>query len=284
MQTPADRIRLVQAESERFKHYIHALPADAWSCPSACDGWEVQDVVAHLAGGAEFFAASIARGLEGDTAPLGGRRPAGSANAAQAASMIAQSARALRQRAGDQLLATFDTANDHLNQVFAGLRPQDWETPCYHPWRIIPARQFVDLRLQELALHEWDIRSRLNPSASLAPAGLPAMMDLIATSLTSGFLRWAFRPGDRLPTHLRYRFAVTGVVPAQTDIVVEGETARLEAAQQVPATVTFRCDTATYVLLMYGRLSIAAAMADTRLEVQGDSEAATRFGQWFQGI
>jgi hypothetical protein len=35
---------------------------------------------------------------------------------------------------------------------------------------------------------------------------------------------------------------------------------------------------------MYGRLSIAAALADSRLEVQGDPEAAMRFGQWFQGI
>ena len=130
--------------------------------------------MAHLAGGAEFFAGAIARGLQGGTAPLGGWRPAGSANAAQAAEMIAQSARALRQRAGDQLLATFDTANDHLNQVFAGLRPQDWESPCYHPWRIIPARQFVDLRLQELALHGWDIQSCLEPSAHLSPACLPA--------------------------------------------------------------------------------------------------------------
>ena len=83
MQTPADRVRLVQEESEQFKHYIHTLPADAWSCPSACDGWEVQDVVAHLACAAEFFAVAIARGLQGDTAPLGGRRLACSATAAQ---------------------------------------------------------------------------------------------------------------------------------------------------------------------------------------------------------
>jgi hypothetical protein len=73
-------------------------------------------------------------------------------------------------------------------------------------------------------------------------------------------------------------------VSAQTDIIVEGETARLETAPQVPATVTFRCDTETYVLLMYGRLRITAAIADSRLEVQGDPESATRFGQWFQGI
>jgi hypothetical protein len=110
------------------------------------------------------------------------------------------------------------------------------------------------------------------------------MIALIATSLTSGFLRCAFRPGDKLSTHLRYRFVVTGIVSAQTDIIVEGETARLEAAPQVPAMVTFRCDTETYVLLMYGRLSIAAAIADTRLAVQGDPKAAARFGQWFQGI
>jgi hypothetical protein len=77
---------------------------------------------------------------------------------------------------------------------------------------------------------------------------------------------------------------VTGIVSAQTDIIVEGETARLETAPQVPPTVMSRCDTETYVLLIYGRLRITAAIADSRLEVQGDPESATRFGQWFQGI
>jgi hypothetical protein len=244
----------------------------------------VQDVVAHLTAGAEFFAKTIAQGLQGDTMPLGGRLPAGTANASQAAAMIAQGARTLRQRLGEQLLATFEAADDQLKQLFTELKPQEWETPCYHPWRIIPARQLVDMRLQELALHGWDMRSSLESSAALSPDSLPAMVELITTSLQSGFLRWAFRPGEKLSAPVCYRFLVTGTVPGRSDILVDGETARLEEAGDAPATVTLQCDTATYVLLMYGRLPPEAAMATRRLVVVGDQQAALAFTQWFKGI
>ena len=50
METLADRVTLVQAESARLLQYLHALPADAWSQPSACTQWQIQDVVAHWPG------------------------------------------------------------------------------------------------------------------------------------------------------------------------------------------------------------------------------------------
>jgi hypothetical protein len=43
MHTPADRVTLVQTESERLKQYLHTLPEDVWSRSSTCDGWEVRD-------------------------------------------------------------------------------------------------------------------------------------------------------------------------------------------------------------------------------------------------
>jgi predicted lipid carrier protein YhbT len=48
--------------------------------------------------------------------------------------------------------------------------------------------------------------------------------------------------------------------------------------------VTFRCDTETYVLLVYGRLPLDDAMRSGRLVVEGDRELALAFGQWFRGI
>jgi hypothetical protein len=36
METFADRVALVQAESTRLTQYLHALPADAWCQSSAC--------------------------------------------------------------------------------------------------------------------------------------------------------------------------------------------------------------------------------------------------------
>ena len=77
MASAADCVRLIQAESARLKPYLHALPREAWSRPSACAQFQIQEVVAHLVLNAEGYTASISRGLQGDTAPPAGRPPAG---------------------------------------------------------------------------------------------------------------------------------------------------------------------------------------------------------------
>jgi len=69
----ADRVKILQAESERIKQYLHTLSSEALRKPSACTQWQVQDVIAHLVGVAETYASSVSRGLQGDTGPLPGR-------------------------------------------------------------------------------------------------------------------------------------------------------------------------------------------------------------------
>ena len=58
----------------------------------------------------------------------------------------------------------------------------------------------------------------------------------------------------------------------------------MEDANGTTADVTMHCNAETYVLLVYGRLDVAAASAAGRLIVQGDKALATAFGQWFRGI
>ena len=69
-----DRVRLLQTESQRFQQYLQGLPDEAWSKQSACDLWQVQDVVAHLIGNAEFYAGTVERGLRGVSSPAVCRR------------------------------------------------------------------------------------------------------------------------------------------------------------------------------------------------------------------
>src|SRR5215510_2345644 len=76
MPTQAARVTVVQAESERLTQYLAALPEEAWSRPSACDLWEVRDVMAHLIDDANAYIDWITRGLQGDTsAPPGWLAP-----------------------------------------------------------------------------------------------------------------------------------------------------------------------------------------------------------------
>jgi uncharacterized protein (TIGR03083 family) len=280
----ADRLQVLQSESERIKQYLHALPPEALSKPSACTQWQVQDVIAHLIGVAETYASSVSRGLQGDTGPLPGRLPAGQATAALSAESIAQRSIAARQTLGDQLLSTFDATNDRLNSLLAGLEPAQRSIPCYHPGGIVKAQNFMDLRLKELAVHEWDIRAALEPETHVSPASIPAIMTTISESIASGSLRWAFWVGPYLTTPVRYHFVVTGLGPSKSDIVVEGNTLRMDDAGETSPRVTMRCDTETYVLLVYGRLDLEAALASGRLMIEGDRELALAFGRWFRGI
>jgi len=279
METPEHRVKLIQAESEQLGHYLHTLSADAWLQPSTCQGWAVRDVVGHLILGAELYTSVISRGLQGNITPLEGLPAAGTANAASASALLDQLSVARRESLGAQLLPTFHATGAHLCELLAGRHPQAWNTPCYHPAGLLPVRTLVDLRLGEVVMHGWDIRSRFDPCAGLSPSSLPAFLDVLRVAMG-----WAFWPGTQYATPVRYRFALTGSVPAQLDIVVADNQAYLEPAGTAYADVHCCCDTATFVSLMYGRLPVPDALATGHLEMDGEAELITAFAQWFRGV
>ena len=132
----------------------------------------------------------------------------------------------------------------------------------------------------ELAIHSWDIRSALEPSAPLSPDMLAAMLDFF-----SACPHWFFFPDARLSTPIRYRFAFTGALSGQWDIVVEGDQAHMgPAADATPANATFSCERETFALLMWGRIGFDAALGDKRIIPTGDMAVAQAFKQWFQGV
>ncbi len=100
--------RLVQSESRRFQQYLSELPDDAWSKQSACDLWRVNDVVAHLVGNAEFYAATVERGLKGEYEPPEGRPAAGTGHPSLGAAGTAEGAIANRERLGGKLLSALE--------------------------------------------------------------------------------------------------------------------------------------------------------------------------------
>ena len=87
-----DQITLLRLESERLSEYLQKLPVEAWQRQSACDRWNVADVVAHLNFGAQFYEECISRGLRGDTSPPEGLPPPGEADPAVMGEVIAQGA------------------------------------------------------------------------------------------------------------------------------------------------------------------------------------------------
>ena len=286
MATQAECVTVLQTEFERLKQYLAALPADAWTKPSACALWEVRDVVAHLTMGIEGFTLRITRGLQGETSPPEGLpsphlwQTLAQEERRQRALRLAPGPIALRERLGKDLLSGFSHAWDSFTHLLATLSPQEWHQPCYHGRGIIPVHSLAHAGIFELAIHGWDIRSALELSAPLAPDVLAAILAFFAACP-----HWFFLPAARLSTPMRYRFAFTGALNSMWDIVVEGDTARMEsAANTTSAHVTFACDGETFILMMCGRIGFDAALGDKRIIPTGDTAAVQAFKYWFQGV
>jgi len=280
MDSPEERVKIAIGESERLKEYLSSLPPEAWNKPSACDLWEVRDVVAHLAWAAEGYTERIHQSFQGDLSPPEGRPNLGPVSAASVAEGNAQRAISRRESVGDPVLSDFVKANDELNQLMTTLGSQDWDKPHYYSSLGTEQMRYrPDLWIEELAMHGWDIRSRLEPEAHLSDESLPVLMDLMPAPLTM----WVFAPGPRLPTPIRYRFELTGAGARSSDIVVEGDKASMEPAGTGKAGVTFRCDTETFVLIAFGRLTTDLAIAADRLTILGDHSLALEFQRWFPG-
>ncbi|MBM11933.1 MAG: hypothetical protein CL759_07660 [Chloroflexi bacterium] len=284
MVTFEQRVSTFRSEAKRFQEYLKGLPEDAWDKQSACDEWKVADVVAHLVGNSEFYARTVTQGLQGNSSPPEGRPEAGTGHPSISSASLAKSSIEARERLGDQLLATFIEKDDALGDILSGLSPEDQAKPCYHPGSIVPAGNFVDLRFKEIVLHEWDIRSGIEDQVTLSPNSLESIVTLICESFASGSVRWAFWAGKPLEKPVRYRFEVKEPVLITAGILVRGDAFRLELSALGPADVTFRCDTNTFALMMYGRMPVQAAVESGQLEVEGDAQLAARFGQWFKGI
>src|SRR5437870_11308432 len=67
-------IALISAEASDLRDFLASLDTEAWSRPSACAGWTIGDVLAHLTQGASTWSATITRAIAGDANPPPGEQ------------------------------------------------------------------------------------------------------------------------------------------------------------------------------------------------------------------
>ncbi len=267
------RIALARSETERICNYFETLSPEEWKIQSACDAWKNDEVVAHMCLAAEMFATTIRRGVDGDSSPPEGMSPPSVEGLTARLAGNVQRTLDLRGNLGDELLPTFESRCRKVDEVLATVRSEDWDKLCYHTANIIPVGSFVDLRIAEMAMHEWDIRSRLEPDAEMPPAVLPAIFDLLSNFIVGRL----YRPGQSIVDTTVFRFNVTGVVEGSYDITMSNGEAAIGPAGSVRADVTFGCGAHTFALLVYGRLGIEEGAADGRIAVEGDRDLAAKF-------
>ncbi len=277
MDQMASRIALIRGLAGRLREFLASLSQEEWVRPSACDLWEVRDVVAHVTSGAGRQLDSMRRGMAGDSSPPPGFE---SVDLSALSASNVQRDIALRKELGEQLLPVFVARHEELTGLLDGFGAKGWDTPCWHARKgAMPAEEYVDLRVQELAIHDWDIRSGLDAGARLDPESVPVLLEVALT-----WLRASFRPGRPLDAPVVFRFEVTAPAGFIHDVVVNGDGFQADQAGGPKADVVVRCDADSYLLYLYGRLTAATGVATGRLSVDGDASRLRRFEEWFKGF
>ncbi len=278
MTSVESQIELVKTLVSDISGLVGTLSSEQLALPSACAEWQVQDVVSHLVGGAERQIDSMRRGRAGDAGPPEGFTPLESS---AMSSTNAQRDIQRRQQLAGGLVPAFDEFYDRLYQEMDGFNPDGWDIPCWHLRRgAMPAADYVELRIQELAIHDWDIRKALEPEPSLHPDSIDPLL-----SMAPKWLRMCFRPGEKLDAPILYEFDLAP--PHETSIVVRvaGDSFEILSAGEAPEDRWTVCAEApTFLLFIYGRLTGQKAISANEFAISGDSSLLERFESWFKGV
>ena len=132
-------------------------------------------VIAHLTGGSHSHATWIAEALYAKrVAPE--RLPRRSRQRVDAAA-LAHRVLALRHELGTDLLSAFVTSARAIEQAFAQVGPDDWETLCYRPNGAEPLRTILDNFIAEVGVHRWDVMVPFDSHVRLSPDAAAVMVE-----------------------------------------------------------------------------------------------------------
>ena len=231
-------------------------------------------MVSHMIGGAERQAASMERGRGGDSNP-----PSGFVPPEPAALSAANAQRDIdrRNQLAGRILESFDTSYEKLHQEFDRFGEVSWDTLCWHVRRgAMTAESYVELRIQELAIHDWDIRSALEPEAALDSESVPVLLDM-----SPRWLGMCFRPSARLEKPVVFGFDVD---PGRYWLNVTGDAFEMGVGKASQADISLSTTAGQYLLFTYGRLTAADGISSGKLTVQGDTAHLHQFEVWFKGL
>ena len=279
MPTPTQmqtRTSLARLEAERLAAYLASLSLEGWNHSTACELWQVGDMLGHLAWIGEFYVKFVSRALEGDITP-----PPGSPRDARYGGIPPEefydlTARQYRQGLGDDLLSTFVRHFEELNALLESLSPDDYDKPCFYHSGNRPLWTLADLTVQELAVHAWDIQSKMEPGIPLSPESQPVLLDRVVQRPQP-----SLNLAQTVEAPATLRFNLSGSVDRSYDIILSSGGTSIELAGNSPAKANLACDTETFILMLYRRLDVGTALAGGSVAVSGDASLARAFAGAF---
>jgi uncharacterized protein (TIGR03083 family) len=228
----SDELTVLEASVARLRELVAPLTPEQLRAPAYPTEWTVADVLSHLGSGAVISTLWVDQALGGTEVtpqPIWDEWNAKDPDA-QAADLLV---------ADRQLVDRLNSLSDEERDRFAFVMgPMD-----------LDLAGFLRLRLNEHAVHTWDVAVGFDPEATLAPDAVPLVLD--AVSMLAGF---SGRPSES-PQEFRIRtvgpdrrFTVSSTPDGVTLAPDDGAG---------DATADIALPTEAFVRLVYGRLDPA---------------------------
>ncbi len=158
---PDDQRAPVLRQRRRLEATLADLSIEDWRSASRCDGWTVQDVVAHVVGVNAFWQGSVLAGLAGTpTRVLAGFDPAATPT------LMVEPMRALTPA---EVLDQFVLSNDAFLGTIAELDEPAWSMLAESPAGHVPIRLLAQHALWDCWVHERDIALPLGLTPAVEP-------------------------------------------------------------------------------------------------------------------
>jgi uncharacterized protein (TIGR03083 family) len=255
-------VTILAEEWDAIDFLGQGLGEGEWELPSECPGWTVRDVLSHLIG--------IERSLLGDPSPppLAELPPhveneIGARNEAWVAPR--------RSLPGPVVLQEFrEVSRRRLAQLraFPGSR---YDEVGPSPIGEVQYREFMHVRVMDSWVHEQDIRiATARPGHDSGPAA-----QLSLDRLCAGI---PFVVGKQAgaPDGVSVRFELRGSLPRRIDVAVRDGRAKVVPSVDGTPTVALGMDVEVFWRLTCGRVDGGAARLAGLVDVEGDSELASR--------
>lgn len=268
------------AELERLGSIVQGLSLDDWSKRSAVTEWSLGDVVAHINLALGLYARLLdsviaGKGAGGAWKTFGRITKRMAPVAGPAFNAINNAIPRVIDRAlsPEVIKAQFVTSSRTVRDKLDRVGPNDYSRPVYYmggPW---PLSFFLGAMVNELAIHGWDIASRLDPHAHLSAEA-------------RAVLPWFYASGT--PFMLHVPAATRGTVQAKLSDpdaeiwwTLTGETPQTGAGAAQNADATITGASGTFVLVLSGRISVDEALRSTSIQIEGNTELGRAFlGGW----
>ena len=241
---------------EREASAMFELAADPahWEVDTACEGWELRDMIGHLVDATEGYLTGFEIARSGaDTPP-----PVGIAGMAKASD---DAARAFRTTPREDLIARLRDKTDGFVKELESLSDEEWSGLLVHDPYLgpLPAMVVAIGLLGGYAVHGWDVRQGLGAAHAIDADAADLLVPFM-------FLLWqatADTSGVEAPYAIGVR--TTGRNGGDTRIDVSSKGLRTKSGNLDDCAAMLEVDPGTLVLTAYNRVNAGTVHGDRRL-------------------